>query len=299
MDKKIYELFNVRRRENKHIGIEIEMEGENLPIGFSKFWDVTGDGSLRGTSREFVLKAPCHKNKTKSRLDFLQQELKEMNAKLLPSDRCGVHIHVNCQDLTVTQVINFAVLYLVFEEILVKWCGENREGNLFCLRASDAEMLIQEIVICRMRGNLNSLQNDKYRYASINLSAIRKFGSVEFRAMGTPKKFASIQLWIDMLLRVQEASLGYKEPHEIVEDLSVTGGLMYVRKVFGPLYKHLVCPELNRICIDGVRRVQQIAYTKLDEVQLEAQKINHWINLAMNERPDEIHRYQRIEIRDE
>lgn len=265
MPKKIYEQYELRNVGDKDIGIEIEVEGDNLPAAIAKFWNVKQDGSLRGNNYEYILKTPVQKGKTQERLKYLQEELKKHDAVLQLSDRCGVHIHVNCQQLTTKQVLNFALLYLIFEDILVKWCGEQREGNLFCLRASDAEHLLLTLVECRKHNNLRYVLNNHYRYASMNMAAIRKFGSLEFRAMGTPKRFALIQTWIEMLLRVKEASLGYNEPYEIVEDLSVTGGLVYVRRVFGPLYKHLVCPDIDKLCVDGVRRVQQIAYTPYEE----------------------------------
>ena len=265
MPRKIKDLYNVRYRPDKDIGIEIEMEGQHLPIGIPKFWQAAHDGSLRGESIEYILRAPIHRSKTSSRLLYLKKYLKDNGAILAPSDRCGVHIHVNCQELTENQVLNFAILYLIFEAILVKWCGEDREGNLFCLRASDAEYIIQGLIQCRQNSSLRHMQNNRFRYASINMAAIKKFGSVEFRAMGTPKNLSSIQLWIEMLLKIKKASLGYREPHEIVEDLSLIGGIEYVKRVFGPLYKHLICPDLHQLCIEGVQRVQPIAYTLVEE----------------------------------
>ncbi len=263
MGNTIQDIWDVRARPGKHIGIEIEMEGENLQGNFHKWWAAVGDGSLRGAALEYVLRVPCERGKVMQRLTYLQDSLKHAGSKLEPSDRCGVHIHVNCQDLTSQEVINFAILYLIFEDILVKWCGEQREGNLFCLRASDADRIIQGLVRCRQDDSLNHMQRDEYRYGAINLSAIQKYGSVEFRAMASPKNFESINTWAQMLLKVQDASRLYKEPHEIIEDLSRTGGGPYVRRVFQEYAKELRCPELQDLCLDGVRRVQEIAYTQM------------------------------------
>lgn len=39
-------------------GIEIEVEGVNLPAVANNVWTTTHDGSLRGESAEYVLKKP-------------------------------------------------------------------------------------------------------------------------------------------------------------------------------------------------------------------------------------------------
>ncbi len=262
---KIREIWDVRHRPGKHIGIEIEMEGENLPAALPRWWSGVGDGSLRGAALEYVLRTPCEREKVLGRLEYLQKYLANTEANLQPSDRCGVHIHVNCQEMTSLQVINFAILYLIFEDILVKWCGEQREGNLFCLRASDADRIIQGLIRCRREDGLNFMQHDEYRYGAINLSAIAKYGSVEFRAMQTPKDFKSINTWAQMLLKVQDASLAYKEPYEIIESASMMGGREFLREVFHEYTKELKCLEMEVMILEGVRRVQEIAYTPVDK----------------------------------
>ena len=263
----MYEFFRPRIQTGKEIGIEIEMEGRNLLTDLEKFWIVHGDNSLRGdrpaAASEYVLKEPVPRAKTLQRLTYLQTELAKSNSTLRPSDRCGVHVHVNCQDLDFKKVMNFATLYLIFEELLVKWCGEQREGNLFCLRASDADYIIQGMCECMASGDMSPVQSNHYRYAAMNLGALRKFGSVEFRAMGTPKKFSKIERWIKLLLKVKDASQGYQEPYNIIEDMSAQGGQLYVRNVFQELSKHLVHDNVNKMCMDGVRRVQQVVYTPL------------------------------------
>ncbi|KKK75014.1 hypothetical protein LCGC14_2877970, partial [marine sediment metagenome] len=85
-------------------GIEIELEGTNLKYPISRFWNGKSDGSLRGDSMEYILRSPVHRDKTKSRLLSLKTELEEYHSTLNPSDRCGVHIHIKCQDAIYYQV---------------------------------------------------------------------------------------------------------------------------------------------------------------------------------------------------
>ncbi len=260
MVKNIQQIWRLRP-VNKDIGIEIEMEGTRLPLELGKWWNVTRDGSLRGNGYEYVLSTPClHKN-VPERLQYLQDVFKKQKSVLTPSDRCGVHIHINCQKLTTKQTINFALLYLLFENLLVKWCGEDREGNLFCLRAADAERLMEMLARCRARNSLRDMQNQEFRYAALNISSIRKFGTLEFRAMGTPKKLSKIEPWINMLMRVYKHSQIYTEPQNIVEDMSMTGGIEYLQRVFGPDAHRLIVPKAEELLMNGVRLIQDVAYT--------------------------------------
>ncbi len=259
---KIYEIYDVKRQKDKDIGIEIEIEGTRLKHPISRYWNGKSDGSLRGTSIEYILKSPVHRDKTKSRLASLKKELEEFHSILNPSDRCGVHIHVNCQDLAVKEVINFAIIYLILEDLLVEMCGENRIGNLFCLRASDAETIISTLRRCKQENSLDLIQHNRYRYASINLAALSKFGSVEFRAFQTPKNIMKIQGWINILLRIKDASLEFKDAHDIVESVSFGGPEVFVRNILGTYAKNLNLEGREYLITEGVRRVQEIAYVR-------------------------------------
>ena len=212
---KIIDIFGVPKQDEKDIGIEIELEGVDLKHPIRQYWKGVGDGSLRGTSIEYVLKTPVRRKLTLQRLTSLKKELEDHGSQLQPSDRCGVHIHVNCQQLTTKQVINFAIVYLILEDLLVEMCGEERVGNLFCLRASDADRIITALRICKQDDDLSHIQSNRYRYASINLAAISKFGSVEFRAFQTPKDLLKIQKWIEILLRIKDYSMGFDEAYDI------------------------------------------------------------------------------------
>src|SRR3546814_18812942 len=86
--------------------------------------------------------------------------------------------------LTMTQLYSFMTVYLILENVLVGWCGHSRCGNLFCLRASDAEWLLTSIrAAAEGRTFKHSLHSDNLRYASMNVKALGDYGSLEFRAM--------------------------------------------------------------------------------------------------------------------
>ncbi len=261
----ILQQFNLRKVEKKEVGIEIEMEGTRLKHPISKYWKGVRDGSLRGASIEYVLVNPVHRSKSKERLLFLKDELKQFRSVLTPSDRCGVHVHINCQDLNTDQVINFALVYLILEDLLVQFCGEERAGNLFCLRASDADRIITGLRICKQQGNMSYVQSNEFRYASMNLYALSKFGSLEFRAFQTPKDILKIQTWIEILLAIKDYSLKFTNAYDILEHISANGTSNFIHSVLGK-YTYLIESEYqDNIILESVRRVQEIAYTIRDK----------------------------------
>ncbi|KKL55898.1 hypothetical protein LCGC14_2250810 [marine sediment metagenome] len=257
---KIYQIYDVPIKKGKEIGIEIEMEGKNLKTNISKYWRAAADGSLRGNSIEYVLKDPAKRGDTRKKLLLLKQELEDYDCIPELSDRCGVHIHINCQELTTTQVINFSIVYLILENLLLNFCGDERIGNHFCLSSSDAEAVISALRECKEQGKLHSLQSNRYRYASINFSAISKFGSLEFRAFQTPKNLIKIQQWIDILLAIKDYSLEFEQSYDILEHISFNGAQNFLTAVLKE-NAHLVAhPDMDNLILSGVRRVQEVAY---------------------------------------
>lgn len=260
---KLIELFPLLQQKGE-VGIEIEMEGEKLRPTRSRcheFWRLKSDGSLRGQACEYVLKNPVPRKDIETALSILIKSCP--NAQFNPSDRCGVHIHINVQELTLPQIINFAVLYLSLEGLLLKYCGEDREGNFFCLRASDAEFLIDRLVQARKYSDLQILFGDEIRYASMNLGAIGKFGSIEFRSFRTPKDLMYIKPWAEMLLKIKDKSLEFQEPWDIIEGISKDGEYMFLRHIMEEYAGDLICDNYSENLMNGVRTVQDVAYVQV------------------------------------
>jgi hypothetical protein len=244
------------------VGIEVELEGEGLPTNIAKgkfskaFWNIEGDGSLRGPSAEYVLRSPIPRGSVNEALTQLYSKLQYDS--LLDSGRAGVHIHINVRDLNLPQLYSFILLYLVFENVLVKYCGEDREGNLFCLRASDAEYLLFMVHKLLRRHRLNEIGGDVVRYSSINLSAIRKYGSLEFRAMRSPVAADVIETWAKLLLCLKDAALRYNSPREIVQGVSELGGYDFAHSIFGDLVEHLDSDNWGVDVMKGMRLIQPL-----------------------------------------
>lgn len=202
------------------VGIEIEVEGKNLPH-LAKYWRNEKDGSLRGEeSMEYVLSKPSSMKEAHLALKYLEAQYKRHESVIDDTVRAGVHVHVNVQHLNMLELYSFMTIYLVLEEMLVKFCGEFREGNLFCLRAMDAEFLLHRLQEAARTRRFRPLVDDNLRYASMNVKALGTYGSLEFRAMRGTSDLDLIYKWASILHGIREVARTFKDPQEVISFFS-------------------------------------------------------------------------------
>lgn len=243
------------------LGIEIEVEGERLPET-PTYFRMERDGSLRGPEAiEYVFDKPRSLKGTRKALDYLDKKFTERRSNFHESIRAGVHVHVNVQELNLVELYNLFTLYLLLEELLVRYCGPSRQGNLFCLRAGDAEYLISMLKEAVRTKRMRLLHTDDLRYAAMNVKALRDYGSVEFRAMRSTRDFDAIYNWAAILLELRQAAKGWEDPTRIISLFSELGAEEFVRSVLGDLSIHLEPIEgWDELLYDGMRNAQDLAY---------------------------------------
>lgn len=264
-------------KTGKEIGIEVEVESDNeLPTIIPNFpeWLTKTDGSLRGLfNKEYVTNAPVSVLEYKKYIDALYTELEK--PKINDSRRCGVHIHINIRDYEIEKVFNIITLYLMLENLLIAWVGKSREGNLFCLRAKDAEYLVYKLIEDKTIGVFkNTLLYQDFKYASINVATISKFGSLEFRALETPQDKNKILKWIKIILCIKNYALKVDDVEKEFYKLSKEGIRNYLESIFdNSIVKELIkIPNYNELVIDSVREAQPLGYTKLGNIEVPIKK---------------------------
>lgn len=188
------------------LGVEIECEGSNLPASFVNYWNVHRDDSLRehgGPPREYTFKAPYTLNKTIRAIQYLNRKFEQAGVVLYEeSPRTSVHVHLNVSDLTAMQVFLIVYLYTLYEEALVEWCGPYRVANLFCLRAVDTQYNMTALASWARDNDIEGINSD-HRYAACNLSALRKFGTLEFRAMRGTTDEQTLTEWCNLFVNIR------------------------------------------------------------------------------------------------
>lgn len=244
-------------------GIEIEAEGISLPGFVSDTWRVERDGSLQAgyESFEYVMKAPLDLRGVRFALDEMMKAYKGNRTTVYETDTSGVHVHLNVQEYTMKELFTLYTVYFAVEELLLTYCGEQRQGNHFCLRMKDAEYILIEYINTVQKRSLANLKTDHLRYCSLNSLSLFSYGSVEFRAMrGTPDLNA-IYEWVEILDRIRQAALEFPDPTEVVRVMSMGGERAFIEKVFGDK-AHLFLPVkgAENMVRDGVRMIQALAY---------------------------------------
>jgi len=282
--------FKGRNQPKGEIGIEIEIEGRRLhTAGIPDIWSVTHDGSLRGEENlELVLKQPIPRGMVAKALNEIDAHFDENNAIIIPSVRTGVHIHVNVQELTMEQAFIFQLMWLLFETPMVSYCGEDRTGNLFCLRSSDAETIIDKLHEAVRKNDFKTLYTDELRYGAMNPKALCEYGSLEFRCLKTPNRAIEIHQWVQLLLKLKDYALHLKNPQELISRISLEGADAIADEVFGELLPILVVEDWTEVLYDSLRRIQPIVFARDWEASAELDGI-----LFKAELPQDVHEAKR------
>lgn len=274
--QKIYNLplleafpYQLRGKEQEgEIGLEIECEGESLFDAPIQYWNTHQDGSLRPVNGhppiEYTLRKPLDRGEVQKALRYLSGKLKLSGSKVVDSTRTSVHVHFNCQRLTIKEVYQFWCLYAVFEEMLIEFSGDDRKGNLFCLSGKQAEYNVHLLEQSIKTEDFNELFNDNLRYTSCNFASLGKFGSLEFRSLRGTTDIGVISLWLDLLYTLKDKALTYKDPQEIVKEFLEVGPEAFLYRVFGHRQDMLDIfrEKSDRVqsMWDGLRMMRDVAY---------------------------------------
>lgn len=262
------------------IGIEIEVEGRRLPnVGisvqdcpsFSKYkniWAYHHDGSLRGEENaEYVLIRPIEFDRVPEALGVLWSMFDEAKSVIDDSNRTSVHVHLNCQKFHTNRLTSLMALYIIFEEILTAWCGDHRVGNLFCLRAKDAPGMLHQIkslINLDFQGGIG----ENLHYSGMNVHALNKYGSLEFRSMRGTQDPDTIIQWCKVLRRLYDLSADFRDPREICYLFSGEGPVNFFHTILGDCsdyIRHGVPfseQEIRQSMYEGIRLAQDICYCR-------------------------------------
>jgi hypothetical protein len=254
------------------IGIEIEMEGTGLkypPMNPntgepSTFWVGKHDNSMKGEGIEYYLVHPIKRSEVRTALKQLKDHWKNTGGKPKPTNQDAVHVHMNCRDLSQDKTMTFIMLLVFLEDLLVRWCGDEREGNLFCLRSRDAEAFLsflRDILIRKDFGSHSSFSPGFLKYATINVAPLANFGSVEIRCMQTPKDIMLVETWVEMLCSIFDAAMKLGCARDVVDVLSYTAAEDLLTQIFGDNAHQMMFPDVDQLLFDGRERVKQVVYS--------------------------------------
>jgi hypothetical protein len=275
------------------IGIEVEIEGINLPVeGIPDRWKVVRDGSLRG-GLEYILREPCGEMEYKPYIRALFDSLCEAEIKL--SNRCSTHVHINCSGMRANEQTSFVALWTVFEKPLIRWCGDSRVGNLFCLSNDDTNGFNTNQWYNALKSGVFDFSNH-YKYSALNLGSYNKLGTFEIRCMRGVDSPEPLLPWVAILLQLKkEAMTTYRNPVLLGRDLSELGAKNLFRDIcdragIGEFGEEVISlsgeGEFESDCLDAFRECQASVYA-LDWGALEEEIYRQYVEdpFAQAQRP--------------
>lgn len=196
-------------------GIEIEhVDCAGIPT--PNKWDSRYDGSLNaiyrddyddedddgreGQAREFVSPVlnKVHSSKMKTLLDAL--ETRRTNSTP------GIHVHVGAGDLTLQEQAKLVRNYAIIEPLISgmyaretrEYCAEFRPGDIMEAVLStgrNGTRYFEEKVRVKGKHERYARYLNSNRYVSLNLHAMERHGTVEFRAMGPVYNYEKLIRW--------------------------------------------------------------------------------------------------------
>lgn len=250
-------------------GVELELEGRGLHPNLEiPGWSGHHDGSLRGESSvEWVFSKPLPFSPSLKKLDVLFKKIEESGAVIRNSYRTSTHVHLNYSDKYAYQVVTSFVVYTLLEDIIARWCGSERSGNLFCLGARDAENIVTTMSDSVFRHNNFAHFNNDLRYAGFNLCSLNKFGTIEFRTMRGVSGAEEAKQWLKILKEFYDFCINNtKSPAELLEMVSHEGARGFVGKVFSQEVAQMLLGDLTENEVyaslyEGLRLIQVFCYS--------------------------------------
>lgn len=232
------------RYQPNDLGIEIEVEGRDLPTaGYldtvrapsGAGWSVHNDGSLRG-GLEYTLNGTCKEEEVEGLVRGLFSVFEQRGSRITLSNRCSLHVHFNAGGLKVNEITSIIALWTVFEEPLLRWWGHERYKNHFCLSSKDESSNLEGWEDFLRTGRLP--EGNNLRYTALNIVALRKYGSLEFRGGGGVDDPDTAITWIRFIWALcQFAKTRYPNPQQIAYDISERGPVAILQDICGNEFK--------------------------------------------------------------
>jgi hypothetical protein len=274
--------FPYKKGYKRRYGLELELEGAGFPPP-PDGWTDHPDGSLRN-GVEYVLSSPHDFSGLGNRIKALNDALKSNGTIINNSYRAGTHIHVNIQNELYCTILGLIILEAIIEPVLLRLCGDTRNGSYFCLPTYDTgelplnfENLLQEIETGM------APQPRRGKYACLNTDPISSFGTLEFRCFPASHDADQIMTWVgwveNMLTLVKDQSdmtfwdlyLSFKH-----------NGEELLRRIFPDVNLGLACaPQTTRELLDlgletGYELVRMLRLKYNAKTEAPKKKVGDW-----------------------
>lgn len=208
------------------IGVEVEIDQDAhtravFPEDYQPEWEQKHDGSL-SNGYEYVMSSPLSGQAAVNAIYKLYQEPTEVGRTYTGS----THIHVDMLDSVDLDALRTLVLLTyAFESVLYaagdmsrQWCGyANR------LSSAPSEM-IEQIMTLDDFSNFRGTVGNNSRYYGLNLQALTKYGSAEFRYFPTAESAEELLRWVKLVQLFKKAAIEIGSSDKLIDLLSSEEG---------------------------------------------------------------------------
>ncbi len=203
------------------VGIEVELENIRTSFPASRNWRVEGDGSLRNNGAEFVFRGPLGGRDLFRAIVELDSHLFENNPDA--SWRCSTHVHLDVRDMTVPQLKNLFIAYIVYERVLFRCSGWHRLKNNFCPALGFAQQMLEVLSQNWHKRDdrfVNGIRNHWDKYSAMNVIPMGGYGSVEFRMSEAKWRKGHLIKHCNRILSLKELAMSWEEsPEDLISHL--------------------------------------------------------------------------------
>lgn len=266
-------------------GIELEIENLEADEETRAKRAIAGmqyhkDGSLRNNGGEFVT------------LPMIYPVLVDVLTKFFKagkydddnySERCSVHVHANCGDLTIDQIRLILCLYQVLEKVLFNFVKADRDKNIFCVPLG--ESIIASKIMVSSEALIQNANRKWRKYTALNLLPLYTQGTIEFRHMAGTHDLEFILQWCEIIGSLFKYAREHKfeDVTKTLKDLNTSSAYAtFMQEIFrGDLYEALAVGPYREYLEDGVINMKvMLAGSKEDKAVKSKDEEVDWLQAA-------------------
>jgi len=222
------------------VGVEIELARiEPLTVN-PMYWERKSDGSIREGGWEYVFSQPLFGEDVVNALSNMALASVVYNPEEYTSQNTSTHIHIDARELSAQHIMAMILLYALVEPLIFEAYCPDRKNNIFCLDMDNAKagaIMFSSAYNRVMTGDVEALDvvvSTLNRYAAMNLDALRRFGSVEFRMFGATTDKHILLKYINICLSIKKAIVeGVVDPLRPYYSYKTRGYSGFLDDVFG------------------------------------------------------------------
>jgi hypothetical protein len=157
-------------------------------------WKLVTDSSINGQNGFELVSPVLSGAEGLAQLKKVCEVLKRLNAKINKS--CGLHVHIGCGDLSLTQVKNLIFNYATLEQHIDAAMPESRRSNSYCKSISPIIETKKAAINRASETNVLVSTVCPQRYYKVNLQSLTRQQTIEFRQHSGSIEFDKISNWV-------------------------------------------------------------------------------------------------------